>query len=140
MLRVVVLSQILVMDSSLGTGPFLKKFLPHYFVLWLRIYYHEFRNGRRVFSGKILMRKQEITIIAFALWIIIVTIFMLLSQIIDFQIFFVISLIGFLIIMELITTKYVQPGYLRYLRYLIAAAIVIFGVIVAQKVMDILAR
>jgi hypothetical protein len=86
------------------------------------------------------MRKQEIAIIALALWFTIVSIFMLLSQTIDLQIFFVISLIGFLIIVELITTKYIQPGYLRYLRYLIAAAIVIFGVIVAQKVMDILAR
>lgn len=86
------------------------------------------------------MRKQEIAIIALALWFTIVSLFMLLSQTIDLQIFFVISLIGFLIIVELITTKYIQPGYLRYLRYLIAAAIVIFGVIVTQKVMDILAR
>ncbi len=65
---------------------------------------------------------------------------MLLAQSVDLEIFFVLSLIGFLIIVELIAPKYIQPGYLRYIQYILAAGIVIFGVIVAQKVMEILAN
>jgi hypothetical protein len=39
---------------------------------------------------------------------------------------------------ELIAPKYIQPGYLRYIKYLLVAAILIFGVIVVLKVMEIL--
>jgi len=84
------------------------------------------------------MRKQQIAIIALAIWLTLITIFMLLAQSVDLEIFFVFSLIGFLIIVELIAPKYIQPGYLRYLQYILAVAIVIFGLIVAQKVMEIL--
>ncbi len=95
-------------------------------------------NDDSVSSAGILMRKEQIAIIALAVWLTLIAVFMLLAQSVDLEIFFVLSLIGFLIIVELIAPKYVQPGYLRYIRYLLAAAIVIFGVIVAQKVMEIL--
>jgi len=84
------------------------------------------------------MRKEQIAIIAFAAWLILISVFMLLSNTINFEIFFFLSLIGFLIIVNLITPQYIQPGYLRYFRFLLAAGIVIFGVIVAQKLMEIL--
>jgi len=86
------------------------------------------------------MRKEQIAIIALAVWLILIFVFMLLAQSVDLEIFFVLSLIGFLIIVELISPKYIQPGYLRYIRYILAAAMVIFGIIVAQKVMEILAE
>jgi hypothetical protein len=86
------------------------------------------------------MRKEQIAIIALAVWLTLIAFFMLLAQSVDFEIFFVLSLIGFLIIVELITPKYIEPGYLRYIRYLLAVGIVIFGVIVVQKVMEILAK
>ena len=84
------------------------------------------------------MRKEQIAIIALAVWLILISLFMLLAQSINLEIFFVLSLIGFLIIVELIAPKYIQPGYQRYITYLLAAAIVIFCVIVAQKVLEIL--
>ena len=84
------------------------------------------------------MRKEQIAVIALAVWLTIISIFMLLAQSFDMGIFFVLSLIGFLIIVGLITPKYIRPGYLRYIQYILAAGIVIFGVIVAQKVMEIL--
>ena len=84
------------------------------------------------------MRKEQIAIIALAVWLILISLFMLLAQSINLEIFFVLSLIGFLIIVELIAPKYIQPGNRRYIKYLLAAAIVIFGVIVAQKVLEIL--
>ena len=95
-------------------------------------------NGDNVSSAGIRMRKQHIAIIAFAVWLTLLSLFMLLAQSFNFEIFFVLSLIGFLIIVELIASKYIQPGYMQYIRYILAASIVIFGVIVVQKVLEIL--
>ena len=95
-------------------------------------------NEDSVSSAGILMRKQYIAVIAFAVWLTFIALFMLLAQSFNFEIFFVLSLIGFLIIVEIISLKYIQPGYMRYIRYILAASIVIFGVIVVQKVLEIL--
>ena len=83
------------------------------------------------------MRKQQIAIIALALWLTLVSVFMLLAQQVDLGIFVVLSLIGMLLIVQFIQSYYVQPGYLKYIRYLIAAGIIIIGVIVALKILDI---
>ena len=88
--------------------------------------------------GGILMRKQQIAIIALAVWLTLISGFMLLAQSVDFEIFFVLSLIAFLIIVQLIAPTYIRPGYLRYVQFILAAAIVMFGLIVAQKVLEIL--
>ena len=84
------------------------------------------------------MRKQQIAIIALAVWLTVIAVFMLLAQSVNLEIFFVLSLIGFLVIAELIAPNYIQPGYMRYIRYILAAGIVLFGVIVVQKVLDVL--
>jgi hypothetical protein len=84
------------------------------------------------------MRKQHIAVIAFAVWLTFISLFMLLAQSFNFEIFFVLSLIGFLVIMELISPKYIQPSYIRYIRYILTAGVVIFALDVAQKVLDIL--
>ena len=84
------------------------------------------------------MRKQQIAIIALALWLFIVALYMLLSNRFDIEFFYILCFVGVLVIMQLLEPTYVKPGYLRYFKYLIIVGIVIFGVIVAQKVMDIL--
>ena len=84
------------------------------------------------------MRKQQIAIIALAVWFTVIAVFMLLAQSVNLEIFFVLALIGFLVIVELIAPNYIQPGYMRYIRYILAAGIVLFGVIVVQKVLDVL--
>ena len=84
------------------------------------------------------MRKEQIAIIALALWLTIISVFMLLLQRVNFEIFFILFLFGILMIVQLFEPNFVQPRYLQYIRYIIAAGIVIFGLIVAQKVMEIL--
>jgi hypothetical protein len=83
------------------------------------------------------MKKQQIAIITIAFWLSIVSVFMLLAQQVDIEIFFVLFLIGVLVIVYLIEPSYVQPGYIRYIWYLITACIVIFSAIIAQKVLEI---
>jgi hypothetical protein len=97
-------------------------------------------NDNSVSSVGLLMRKEQIAVIAFSVWLILITFFMLLVQTFDIGLFFVVSLIGFFIILESISQKYIRPDYLRYIQYILAAGIVIFGVIVAQKVMEILTK
>jgi len=86
------------------------------------------------------MRKQQIAIIALAMWLTLIAVFMLLMQRIDLEIFFILGLVGVLVVMQILEPSFVQPGYLKYIRYLIAAGIVIFGAIVVLKVIEILAR
>jgi hypothetical protein len=84
------------------------------------------------------MKKKQIAVISLALWFLIISCFMLFIGRFELALFFVLWFIGFLLIVELIETHYVQPAYLRYLRYLTIAGIVIFGAVVVQKLMDIL--
>ena len=95
-------------------------------------------NDDSVSSAGIMMRKQEIAIIALTLWLFIVALYMLLSNRFDLEFFFVLCFIGVLVIMQLMERDYVKLGYLQYIRYLIVVGIVIVGIIVAQKVMEIL--
>ncbi len=86
------------------------------------------------------MRKKVLAAIVLFIWLMVVGSFMLLASRIDLEIFFVLWLIGLLVIVELMDTRFSLPGYLRYIKYLVAAGIVIFGGIVAQKVLEILAK
>jgi hypothetical protein len=73
-----------------------------------------------------------------ALWLFAVLFFMILGLQMNLEIFFVLWLIGLLVLTELTDTVYTLPRQLRYVRYLIAAGVVIFGALVAKKVMEIL--
>jgi len=86
------------------------------------------------------MRKKQIAAVALAVWLTIVSVFMLLAQRFDLEIFFVLWFIGILVIVELMEPDFVQPNYLRYMRYLIVAGTVIFCAIIAQKLIKILIR
>ena len=84
------------------------------------------------------MRKQQIAIIILAFWLTIVSVIMILAQRVDVEIFFVLGMIGMLVIVQLMQSDYVQPGYMKYFSYLIAVGTVIFGIIVALKILNIL--
>jgi hypothetical protein len=84
-----------------------------------------------------MMRKQLAAIIL-ALWLTIIFVIMLFLERFDLVEFFALGLIGILVIVELIEPAYVQPGYLRYVKFLIAVGIVIFGMIVVQVAMETL--
>lgn len=84
------------------------------------------------------MIRKKIAAIALALWLIIITVFMLFSERFDLSLFFVLAFIGFIVIVELMEPQYVKPRSLWYTRVLIAVGIVIFVAIVIVKVLDIL--
>jgi hypothetical protein len=84
------------------------------------------------------MKKKVISAVALAVWLLIVSFFMILASRVDLQIFFVLWLIGILVIIELADTRFTLPSWLRYVKYTIAAGIVLFGGIVTEKVLEIL--
>ncbi len=85
------------------------------------------------------MKKKVLAAIALVVWLVIIAVFSLLASTVDLEIFFVLWLIGLLIIVELMDMRFSLPSYLRYIKYLVAAGIVVFGAIVTQKVLEILA-
>lgn len=74
-----------------------------------------------------------------AAWLITIAFFMVLSRTLDLEVFFVLSLIGLLVIAVLIDGAFSRPRYMRHIGYLIAAGVAIFAYIVAQKILEILA-
>ena len=86
------------------------------------------------------MKKKIIAASALVVWLFLISFFMILSRHVDIEVFFVLWLIGVLVVVEMIDTRFSQPVYLKYVKILVAAGIVIFGVIVTQKVLEILAK
>lgn len=83
-------------------------------------------------------RKKELASAALGVWLLVVLLFMILARTLNLEIFFVLWLIGLLVVVELIDPPSIEPAYIRNLKYLVAAGVVIFGVIVAEKVLEIL--
>lgn len=98
------------------------------------------RIARPPYSYTDQMKKKVLAAIVMFIWLIVISIFMLLARRVDLEIFFVLWLIGILVIVELVDTRFSLPPYLRYIKYLVAAGIVLFGGIVTQKVLEILAK
>ena len=84
------------------------------------------------------MKKKHIAVLVLTIWLMIIVYFMLFMERFDLGLFFVLGFIGFLLIVEFLEPRYVKPAYLRYLRFLTMAGIVISGLVVAQKLMEIL--
>jgi hypothetical protein len=84
------------------------------------------------------MRKKKIAVVAFALWLTIISVLMLLAERIDLALFFILAFIGFLIIVELMEPHYVKPRYQLYIHVLIAVGIVIFVAVIVNKLLDLL--
>jgi len=66
--------------------------------------------------------------------------FMLLNRTLDLQVYFVLALIGLLVVAVLIDTPFAQPKYMRRMKYIIAAGVAAFGYIVVMKIMEIVAK
>lgn len=56
----------------------------------------------------------------------------------EYELFFVLSLIGFLIVTELTAPVNVTPAWRKRLRWLIGGGLVVFGYIVVMRIIEIL--
>lgn len=85
------------------------------------------------------IRSKHIAAASLCIWMVIVIFFMILAETPDLEILFVLTLIGMLVIAELADPVHTRPLFLSRFRHIIAAGVLIFGGIVAHKVLEILA-
>ncbi len=85
-----------------------------------------------------MQKKALYPIVALSAWVVILLLFQVLAFRLDLEVFFVLWLIGVLVVAELVDSTTVQPRHIRHLKYFIAVQVCIFGAIVAQKVLEIL--
>lgn len=81
---------------------------------------------------------MRLSSVVFTAWLMVIIAFMLLRQTFNLEIFFVLSMIGLLGAVALINTTTVQPRYLRRMKYVVATAFLIFGYIIANRIVEIL--
>ncbi|MDH7593189.1 MAG: hypothetical protein QHG99_02395 [Methanomicrobiales archaeon] len=82
---------------------------------------------------------RAIAAAALVIWLCLVIFFMILSRTLDLEIFFVLFLIGILVIAELTDARYLVTREKGYMKYIIGGGVVIFGIIVASRVVEIIA-
>lgn len=83
-------------------------------------------------------KKGRIASIALLAWLVIVMVFMVMLENVNLEIFFILWLFGFLVILKLIDTPFSEPAYLGRLKKVAMAGIFIFGLLMAKKVMEIM--
>ena len=82
---------------------------------------------------------MRLSSMVFTTWLLVVTAIMLTRQTFALETFFVLALFGLLVVVVLINTSTVQPRYLRRIKYLVAIAFLLFGYIIANRIVEVLA-
>jgi threonine/homoserine efflux transporter RhtA len=71
-------------------------------------------------------------------WMLAVVVVLALLGSLELELFFVLSLIGFLVVIELTAPIAVTPAWRRRLPWFIAIGLVVFGIIVIRRILEIL--
>ncbi|MFT4947261.1 MAG: threonine/homoserine efflux transporter RhtA [Natronomonas sp.] len=71
-------------------------------------------------------------------WMLAVVVVLALLGSLELELFFVLSLIGFLVVIELTAPIAVTPAWRRRLPWFIAIGLIVFGVIVIRRILEIL--
>lgn len=83
-------------------------------------------------------RRRQRFIHAQMSWMLAALLILVLLDALSYELFFVVSLIGFLIVVELTAPFAVTPRWRRRLRWIIAVALVGFGYVVVRRILAIL--
>lgn len=84
--------------------------------------------------------KLRLSSMAFTTWLMVIIAFMLLLQTFNLEVFYVMTLIGLFVVVVMIDTSQVKPRYMRRMKYVVATAIMIFGYVVANRLVEIVAQ
>lgn len=71
-------------------------------------------------------------------WMLAAVVVLVLLESLTLELFFVISLIGFLVVVELTAPFNVTPAWRRRLRWIILVGLAVFGYIVVRRIIEIL--
>jgi len=84
------------------------------------------------------LTRQRTFMYLLSAWMFVVLTLMALSHAFDITLFFILMLIGFLVLVELMSPYHVSPRWLRRLSWVVAAGVIVFMLIVAKRAMEIL--
>lgn len=85
-----------------------------------------------------MMRKNHQLTYVFGAWMFVVLALLTLFQSLSLEYFFVLGLIGFLIIVELSGPFTVRPAWRKRVNIVIVLGVILFSLVVVKKVLDIL--
>lgn len=83
-------------------------------------------------------RRRSRFIQAQTAWMLGTVVVLTMLESLELELFFVLSLIGFLVIVELTAPISVTPAWRRRLPWLIGAGLIVFGYIVVRRILEIL--
>jgi hypothetical protein len=83
-------------------------------------------------------RRRQQFITGHLAWMLATVLVLTLLESLSYELFFVISLIGFLVVTELTAPFAVRPRWRRRLKWLIALGLAVFGYIVVRRILEIL--
>ncbi|MDD1657691.1 MAG: hypothetical protein LUQ41_04430 [Methanomicrobiales archaeon] len=76
--------------------------------------------------------------IAVTSWMILVLLLLVLTATLHLEIYFILVLVGVLVIVEMTESPYSRPQYLNYTRLVVAGIVILFGLILANKMLGML--
>lgn len=85
-------------------------------------------------------RRRQQFIIGHVAWMLAVVLVLAVLDAVSLELFFVITLIGFLVVTELSAPINVRPAWRTRLRWLIAIGLVVFAIIVVRRILAILPK
>ena len=84
------------------------------------------------------MRTRDASVATMIVWVFLVAGLAVLARSVNLEVVFVLFLLSLLAVTELTDTVYARPRHLLAMRIVIAVGVVLFGVLIAHKVMVIL--
>jgi hypothetical protein len=87
-----------------------------------------------------MLAKSQRLVIALSIWIFTVLALLIIFRSLSFEFFFILCLIGFLIIIELSGPFLVKPKWRSRVNIIVVLGVIVFAVIVFARVMEIIGR
>jgi len=85
-------------------------------------------------------RKRSISLVAYLTWLLVIIFIMLVGGTLDLEIYVVLALVGLLVVVMLIDPSSLQPVYIRRMKYVSAGGILVFGYIVANRIVGLVSQ
>jgi len=89
-------------------------------------------------SRHVVTRRRQQFIVGHLAWTLTALVLLAALGALEYELFFVVSLIGFLVVVELTAPFNVTPTWRRRLRWLIAIGLLVFGYVVVRRILAIL--
>ncbi|MHC1570461.1 MAG: hypothetical protein ACXQT3_04385 [Methermicoccaceae archaeon] len=85
-----------------------------------------------------MLTRQRRFVYTLSAWMFVVLALMCLTHAFDLTLFFILMLIGFLVLVELMSPYHVAPKWLKRLSWIVAAGVIVFMLIVIKRAMEVL--